>query len=184
VALSEELERVAELALPFSAAGESLAGVLPTETGPGRRVYLCAFADAEGRRSWLALDGEGRAISDRATVRQAVSIAALCELAEETAVGGDLEELRSQLVTLRLTENPPGIEEAEAAALALEHTLGATPRLATPTYLDSVGLATRRLEQALGNGGGSPFAAAMQQGLVAVEELAAEVEGRYKLELT
>ena len=181
--LREELQRAAELAEPFTAPGESLAGVLPAEPGPGRRVYLCAFADVEGRRTWVALDGVGVPISSRAAVREAVSIAALCELAEETAAGGDLEELRAELVRLRLTENPPGIEEAEAAALALERELGTPPRLATPSYLDALGLATRRLEQALGNGG-SPFAAAMAHGIVTVEELANEVEGRYKLELT
>jgi len=182
--LREELGRAAELAEPFAAPGESLAGVLPAEPGPGRRVYLCAFADGEGRRTWVALDGVGAPISSRAAVREAVSIAALCELAEETAAGGDLEELRAELVRLRLTENPPGIEEAEAAALALERELGTPPRLATPSYLDALGLATRRLEQALGNGGGSPFAAAMAHGIATVEELANEVEGRYKLELT
>ena len=96
----------------------------------------------------------------------------------------DLEELRAQLASLRLTENPPGIDEAEEAALALERTLGTPPRLATPTYLDAVGLAARRLEQALGENGSSPFATAMKQGLVAIDELTAEVEGRYKLELT
>jgi hypothetical protein len=132
----------------------------------------------------VALDAEGEPLASRTAVRDAVSIAALCELAEETAAGGDLERLRADLVTLRLTENPPGIEEAEAAALELERVLGAPPRLATPSYLDAVGAATRRLEQTLGDGGASPFATALEQGRVAVEELAAEVEGRYKLELT
>jgi hypothetical protein len=181
--LREDVERAAELAAPFAGPRESLAGVLPTEPAPGRRVYLCAFADESGRRTWLALDGDGAPIASRAFVREAASIAALCELAADTAGGGDLEELRSHLAGLRLTESPPGIDEAEEAALALERAIAAPPRLATPTYLDSVGLATRRLEQALGEDGGSPFAAAMKQGLVAVDELAAEVEGRYKLEL-
>jgi hypothetical protein len=182
--LRRDVERVAELAASFAGPGESLVGVLPTEPAPGRRVYLCAFADEAGERTWLALDGDGAPITSRAAVREAASIAALCELAEETAGGGDLEELRAQLAALRLTESPPGIDEAEEAALALEHALGSPLRLATPTYLDSVGLATRRLEHALGEAGGSPFAAAMTQGLVAVDELAAEIEGRYKLELT
>jgi len=184
VGLREELERVAGLARRLAAPGETLAGVLPAEPGPDSRVYLCAFVDEPGARSWVALDAEGEPISSRSAVRDAVSIAALCELAEETAAGGELERLRADLVTLRLTENPPGIEEAEAAALDLERVLGAPPRLATPSYLDAVGLATRRLEQALGDGGASPFATALKQGLVAVDELAAEVEGRYKLELT
>jgi hypothetical protein len=184
VGLREELERVGELAAPFAERGEALAGVLPTEPASGRRVYLCAYADGAGERTWLALDGEGAAIRNRGEVREAASIAALCELAEESAGGGDLGELRNDLVALRVREHPPGIEEAEEAALELERVLAPPPRLASPRYLDAVGSATRRLEQALGNGaGGSPFTAAMKQGMVAVEELAAEIEGRYKLEL-
>lgn len=182
--LREELERVAEPARRFVAPGETLAGILPAEPEPAERVYLCAFVDEEGARSWVALDAEGEPITSRTAVREAVSIAALCELAEETAAGGDLEQLRADLATLRATESPPGIEEAEEAALELERVLGSPPRLATPGYLDAVGAATVRLEQTLGEAGSSPFATALKQGLVAVDELAAEVEGRYKLDLT
>jgi hypothetical protein len=182
--LREELVRVAEPARRFAGPGETLAGILAAEPSPGVRVYLCAFVDEAGTRSWVALDAEGEPVTSRTAVRDAVSIAALCELAEETAAGGDLERLRMDLATLRLTEDPPGIEEAETAALELERVLGAPPRLATPSYLDAVGSATHRLEQTLGDGGASPFATALKQGLVAVDELAAEVEGRYKLELT
>ena len=39
----------------------------------------------------------GRPVADRTLVRQAASIAALCELAEETSGGGDLESLRAEL---------------------------------------------------------------------------------------
>ena len=81
---------------------------------------------------------------------------------------------------LRLTENPEGIDEAEDAALALEGAIGSPPRVATPAYLDEVGAATRRLEQALGTNGVSPFAEAMKQGVAAVEALTLEVEGAYK----
>jgi hypothetical protein len=184
VGLREELDRAAELARRFAGPSETLVGVLAAEPAAVSRVYLCAFVDEAGSRTWIALDSEGEPVTSRAAVRDAVSIAALCELAEETAAGGDVEQLRADLVTLRLTENPPGIEEAEAAALDLERVLGAPPRLATPSYLDAVGSAARRLEQTLGDGAASPFAAALKQGLVAVDELAAEVEGRYKLELT
>ena len=183
MSLDDDLARVATLAARFAAPGEELAAVLATEPGPSRRVYLCAFANGEAERTWIALDAEGTAVESRALVREAVSIAALCELAEETAGGGQLEELRAQLVRLRLTESPPGIEEAEEAALALEQVVGASPRLASPEHLEAVGAAARRLELALGDGVGSPFAAAMRTVTPAVDALTSEVEAGYKLEL-
>jgi hypothetical protein len=122
-------------------------------------------------------------VTRRETVRSAASIVALCELAEDTAGGGQLEELRAQLVQLRLTENPLGIEEAEEAALALERTIGAPPRVASPSFLDAVGAATRTLEQALGQAGGSAFAEAMKASVATIDAFTGEVEARYKLPL-
>ena len=116
-------------------------------------------------------------------MREAVSIAALCEVAAERAGGGELEELRAELVALRLRENPPGIVEAEEAALALERVVGAPPRVASPAYLDDVGTAARGLERALGEDGISPFAEAMREALAAVEAVAADVQANYKREL-
>ena len=81
---------------------------------------------------------------------------------------------------LRLTENLTGIDEAEEAALELERVVGIPPRVATPAYLDDVGAATRRLELALGDAGGSPFAEAMKHAMAAVDELTQEVERAYK----
>jgi hypothetical protein len=182
VSLSEELARAAEAAARHARDGEELAAVLPAEPPGHGRVFVCAF-DGPAGRSWLAVDADGRPVRRRALVREAVSIAAMCELAEDAAGGGDLEELRSQLATLRLTEDPPGIEEAEEAALALERTVGSGPHVASPARLDEVGAATRRLELALGDGAPSPFAAAMQAGAGAVEELATEIEASYRLEL-
>jgi len=121
-------------------------------------------------------------VTSRSLVRETVSIAALCEVAEETAGGGRLEELRRQLVALRLTENPPGIDDAEDAALALEATIGAPPRVATPAYLDEVGAAARRLEEVLGDAE-SPFARAMASAWGSVESLTQQVESAYKREL-
>jgi len=183
VELQVELDAIAGAAAAHAAPGEALSGVLPTEPDPGHRVYLCSF-DGPDARSWLALDSDGRPLRDRGLVRAAVSIAALCELAEDAAGGGHLEELRSELLTLRLTENPEGIEEAEEAALELERTIGALPRLATPARLDAIGTATRRLEQALGEVTASPFGAAMQQAMAVVGELETDVLGGYKLELS
>jgi hypothetical protein len=179
VTLADDIGRITDAAAPFAADGEELAGVIAAEPEEGRRVYLCAYAGKEGR-TWLALDAAGTPVESRTTVREAVSIAAMCELAAESAGGGDLEELRAQLLTLRIRERPQGIEEAEEAALELERVVGLPPRLASPAYLDAVGAATRRLEQALGEDGRSPFADAMKAGMGAVEELAAEVERGYK----
>jgi hypothetical protein len=145
-------------------------------------VYLSAFRHGEGH-SWLALDDRGEPVADRELVRQAASLIALCEVAEESAGGGELDELRSRLVALRLTENPPGIDEAEEAVLALQRALGAPPRLATTAYLDEVGVATKRLEEALGDSGLSPFAEAMKAAAQSVQEFTADVEANYRIEL-
>jgi hypothetical protein len=183
VELREELDAVAAAAARFAAPGEAVDAILVAEPSEGDRIYLCAFSGPESR-TWLALDAQGGPVTDRNRVREAVSIAAMVEVAEEQAGGGELEELRRQLAALRLTENPPGIDEAEEAALALERTVAAEPRVATPRHLEEVGAAARRLERALGDSGNSPFAVAMQQALPAVEELAKEVEAQYKLPLT
>ncbi len=108
-------------------------------------------------------------------MRETASIVVLCEVAAEVAGGGTLDDLRARLAQLRVTENPPGIEEAEAAALALERTVGAPPQVASPDYLDAVGAATRALEEALGELG-SPFGAAMRAAAGAVDEFVREVE--------
>ena len=78
-----------------------------------------------------------------------MSIAALCEVAADTAGGGDLEGLIASLADLREREAPEGIEDAEAAARQLLDVLGEPPQLSTPARLDEIGAATRRLEQEL-----------------------------------
>lgn len=183
--LTEDLRRIADAAVRFAQPGEEIAGIVPAEPSSGVRAYLCAYRSEGGSTSWLVLDDEGHAVESRGEVRAVVSIAALCELAEEVAGGGDLDELRSQLVALRVTENPPGIDDAEEAALALQAAIGGVPRLATPEHLDAVGAATLRLEQVLSADavGGSPFAAAMRQATATVDELARDVEAGYKLTL-
>jgi len=182
VELARELERIAAAAAPHGN-GDALVAVLATEPAEGARCYLCAFEQAGGARTWIALDGDGRPLTSRRDVRAAASIAALCEVAEETAFPGDLDELRAQLVALRIAESPPGIEEAEAAALALQHALGAPPTLASPVRLDDIGVAVRRLERALDPAVVSPFASALQSAQAAVETLVAEIEAGYLLPL-
>ena len=131
------------------------------------------------------LDAAGKAVEDRLRVRDTVTILALCELAEETAGGGDLDELRSQLAALRVTENPPGIDEADEAVLELQRVLGTPPVLATPARLDAIGAATRELELALsGAVEGSPFAAALKSASDVVAALLRDVEGAYRTPLS
>ena len=182
MALSEELGRIAERAGAYADDGEELAGIVAAEPSGGRS-YVCAYRGADGETTWLVVDAEGEPVESRELVRDAVSIAAMCEVAEEVAAGGDLDELRSQLLAVRLTEDPPGIEDAEEALLALQAAIGAPPRVASPSHLDAVGTATQRLERALDDRGGSAFAEAMKAAVGAVEQLARDVEARYKREL-
>jgi hypothetical protein len=179
--VAEDVERIARAAAAFAKPGEDLTGVLVVET-LGRHVYLCAFESAEGH-AWLALDADAGQLTERQLVREAASVAALCEVAEESAGGGHLTELRARLAEIRETDNPEGIDEAEAAAASLAETLQPEPRVASGAYLDAIGAAARRLEQALGEDGGSPFAAALRSAAPAVEELTAEVERNYKVPL-
>ncbi len=182
MAVAEDVARIAGTAAGFAAAGEELGGVLVAET-LGRRVYLCAFESPEGR-AWLALDDDARPLTEGRLVREAASLAGLCEVAEESAGGGHLPELRARLAELRETDRPEGIVEAEEAAASLAETLQAEPRVATGAYLDAIGSASRRLEQALGESGASPFAAAMQAARGSVEALADDVERNHKVPLT
>jgi hypothetical protein len=82
--LSDELDGIATIAARHAAADERVVAILAAEPRPGERVYLCAF-DGPGGRSWLALSADGTPIHARDRVRDAVSIAALVELAEESA---------------------------------------------------------------------------------------------------
>jgi len=180
--VAKDVARIAGAAAGFAAAGEALVGVLVAEP-LGRRVYLCAFESPEGR-AWLALGDDAKPLAEVRLVREAASLAGLCEVAEESAGGGHLPELRARLAELRETDRPEGIEEAEAAAAALAETLQPEPRVASGAYLDAIGSASRRLEQALGESDASPFAAAMQAALGSVGELAADVERNHKLPLS
>ena len=175
----DDLERIAASTAALGD-GSVVRGVLATEPADGIRIYVCAFEAADGARTWLAVGGDGEPIGERRDVRDAVSIAALCEVAEEAAFPGDLDELRAQLVALRVTEAPDGIQEAENAARVLQHVLGAPPHVASPARLDAIGQAARRLELALDPTAPSPFSAAMRSAAGVAESLWSDVEAAYR----
>ena len=178
MALTDELEQAA---LAAARHGE-VSAVLAAEPAGRGRLYLVAFGE-EDARTWLVLDAAGEPVTDRELVREVASIVVLCELAEELSGGGRLDELRTELAQLRMTEQPPGIEAAEDAALELERVIGAPPRVASTAFLDDVGTATVALEQALGNLE-SPFASALRSSTGALDGFLEEVETRYELPLS
>ena len=110
--LRGDLDRIAASVAALAEEGEQVAGVVPAQAEPDERTYLCAFVRGD-ERTWLVLDDDAAVVASREVVRRTASIIALCELAEERAGGGELQELREQLVALRMTEHPEGIEEAE-----------------------------------------------------------------------
>jgi hypothetical protein len=175
--LSDDLARIAVAASQHGA----VTGVLAAEPAGGRRFYLVALGDGDDRK-WLLVDSDGEPVDRRNDVRESASIVAMCELAADLAGGGELEELRSRLAQVRMVEQPPGIEEAESAALALERVVGAPPRVASPAYLDEVGAATIELERALGELS-SPFSEAIRAGTGAVDGFVREVEREYLVAL-
>ena len=184
MALQDELEAIAVKGAEHAVDGEEVAAVIPADS-EGARVYLLAYRRGEEEPSgWLLLDVDGNPVDARAAVRDVAALVALCEVAEDSAGGGELDELRSRLAGLKLTENPPGLDEAIAAVDDLERAIGTPPRVASLGYLEDLGAAVRNLERALGDGVGSPFAAAMKSATGAIEQLTADVEANYKRPLT
>ena len=82
--LENDLRRIADSAVVYAADGEEVVGIVPAEPASGLRLYVCAYGH-EDESTWLVLDATGVPVEERALVRDAVSIAALCEVAEEAA---------------------------------------------------------------------------------------------------
>jgi hypothetical protein len=82
--LDRDLRRIAEAAGKHAAEGEEVSGIVPAEPASGIRLYVCAYASGEGT-TWLVFDATGVPVEDRSLVHEAVSIAALCEVAEDAA---------------------------------------------------------------------------------------------------
>jgi hypothetical protein len=123
VGLSDDVARVAGLARQYAAAGEVVTAVLAAEPGGGDRVYLCAFEAKDGTQTWLVLDREGSPVRSRKLVRDTTSIAALCEIAEDSVDGNGAPELR--------VASPAHLDAVGAQAVpALQSALPAVEELA------------------------------------------------------
>ena len=82
--LERDLRRIAEAAGRHAAEGEEVSGIVPAEPAGGIRLYVCAYGSG-GETTWLVFDATGVPVQDRSLVHEAVSIAALCEVAEDAA---------------------------------------------------------------------------------------------------
>jgi len=114
MALSDDLARIEAAARAHAAAGEVVAAILVTERPDGERTYLCAFGDG-AERGWLALDDDGEPVRSSSRIREAVSVAALAEVAEDASADGAFDEPR--IATLAYLDEIAADEPSVAAAI-------------------------------------------------------------------
>jgi hypothetical protein len=126
VGLDEDLRRLAEAAAVHAVEGEEVAGIVPAEPASGIRLYVCAYGNEEAT-TWLVLDATGVPVQDRTLVHDAVSIAALCEVAEEAA-GIEPEEPRIASPALLDELGASGGPDVAAALTAAADTIAELSR--------------------------------------------------------
>jgi hypothetical protein len=117
MALDQELRRIAEVAVTYCRDREELTGIIPAEPAVAVRVYLCAYRDGE-ETGWLVLRADGSPVEERSLVRDAVSIAALYELAEEAAGSTDEDARVASPALLDSLSGSPDVVEAITAGTA------------------------------------------------------------------
>jgi hypothetical protein len=120
------LRRIAEAAVAYAADSEELAGIVPAEPAQGVRLYLCAYRNGE-ETAWLVLDADGAPVEDRSLVRDAVSIAALWELANELR-GHELDGTQVASPAL-LDRTAADVEDPAAYAQAIAQATGTVDEL-------------------------------------------------------
>jgi hypothetical protein len=123
MSLDQELRRIAEVAVTYCREGEELAGIVPAEPAAGVRLYVCAYRNGD-ETSWLVLDSDASLVEDRSLVRDAVSIAALYELAEEaTGSGGEEARVPSPALLDSLSGSPNVVEAIKAGTGTVDELL-------------------------------------------------------------
>jgi hypothetical protein len=140
--LEEELETAVAAAGRHARPGEEPVAVMAAEPA-GARVFVVALAAGE-ELGYVAVDGAGAPVADRRLVKDAVSLAALAERAEEVSGATAADELvaqfRASSQALRGAGEGEAADAAEAVAGAAQRLGGAAagPRAATPVYLDRI----------------------------------------------
>lgn len=176
MALADDVARMEKAAAAFGD-GKRLGGVLPVDA-LGHRVYLCVYwvGDDDEGVAWLVLDPDVEPVVNRQLVREAASLASLCEIAEDHLIEVELPQAKA-----RLAEAPN--EEAEAAFKAVLELFPPEVHVGSGARLDVLGAAAQRLEHALGEGAVTPFSAALQSAFGSVAAFADDVERSYPLPL-
>jgi hypothetical protein len=152
--LELELETTLAAAGRLARDGERAVAVMPAEPQSGTRVYVVAFA-AGDELAYIVLDADGAPVADRRLVKDAVSLAALAERAEEvsgaTAADELVERFGEAAAVLKRTGDKEGAAAAAAVvAAARKLAEGASgPRAATPTFLDRMAALAAGLAAAL-----------------------------------
>ena len=148
---------MAGAARAYLAPGEEVAAVLIAEPPALERVYLCALratGDDEAPLAWVAFDESGAVVDDARLVREAATIEALCESAEEAALAPLASELAAAaaealtLVPAADDELRAALEGVRSAALALDETTAGL-RVAHSAYVDRLAQAAANLGAAL-----------------------------------
>lgn len=149
--LEQELEQTLAAANRQAGPGEAAVAVMAAEPGADGRVYVVAFAVGD-ELGYVVLDAGGAPVSDRRLVKDAVTLAALAERAEEVSGATAADELVERFgeAAERLREQPAGA--SAAAVVAAARRLGEAaegPRVATPVYLDRLAALAGELAGAL-----------------------------------
>ncbi len=152
--LEQELEQTLAAAGRHARPGEQAVAVMATEPGGAGRVYVVAFANGHDL-AYVALDEGGAPVTDRRVVKDAVTLAALAERAEEVSGATAADELAERFGEAAAVLRGAGVQEAAAAAEAVTAAAGrlgdaaAGPRPATPQYLDRMAALAGQLAGAL-----------------------------------
>lgn len=154
MSLEVELERARDVVSRLAPPDRRPDAILPAEPHAGARVYLAAFRGGE-EISYLAIDGDGNAVTDRTLVRDTVTMLALAERADEVSGAVAAEELEAAFAAAAAELGGAGLAGEREAAEAVRRALAALsaeaagPRVATPAYLDRIAAGAAELSGAL-----------------------------------